>query len=545
MIHTALILLMGIFAAAQQPAQEATARIEGIVVRADSGDPLPNATVVLSKDGAGRLDTKYGTTARADGHFTVKDLPKGRYRLLATMRGFVDQEYGQKRPNGSGAVLDVTNESKLRDITVRMTPGGAISGHVSDQMGHPLEGVVIRAFRRRYTPYGKPLLSVVALTVTNDIGDYRMYWLSPGTYYLFAILAPVPSAANGAEIINQSDDPPDVFVSSFYPSGDDDSQAKAVSVEPGAELRGMDFLLTRMKGIKVRGRITGGETGEHGTDVSVVMRAKFIDPYSERLAFAQAGHIDSDGKFEIPNVAAGKYTLTSRLTLPGFRSLSFEEDVQVSNQDIINLQVALRPSPKIQGRLITEGAEPLPQDRTVLLFNNYKTTAPVPESFGTGVQPDGTFTLSNVTPSVLLLELSGFPDNFYIRSARTDDGDVLTDGLDIREHSVDSLTVVVGSQGGTIEGTINNERRETVAGASVVLMANTTQRPVKTATTDSSGRFTIHGIAPGDYNLFAWEDIEPNAYYDPSFMQPYLSRGTSVHVDENGHVSLMLNVIRD
>src|SRR5690242_14251612 len=162
MIHTALILLMAIFAAAQQPAQEAT-RIEGIVVRADSGDALPNATVVLSKDGAGRLDTKYGTTTRADGHFTLKDVPKGRYRLLATMRGFVDQEYGQKRPNGSGAVLDVTNETALRGITVRMIPGGVISGHVSDQMGHPLEGVVIRAFDRQYTPYGKSLLSVAAL----------------------------------------------------------------------------------------------------------------------------------------------------------------------------------------------------------------------------------------------------------------------------------------------------------------------------------------------------------------------------------------------
>jgi hypothetical protein len=406
MIHTAFLLLLAAFSAAPQ---ESVAQIQGVVVRADTGDVLSNATVVLSKDGAGRLDTKYGTTTRADGHFTVKDLPKGRYRLLVTMRGFVDQEYGQKRPNGSGAVLDLTNETVLRDITVRMIPGGVISGHVSDQMGHPLEGVAIRAFRRIYTPYGKPLLSVVALTVTNDIGDYRMYWLSPGSYYLIAVLAPLPPTANGAEIINQSDDPADVFASSFYPSGDDDSQAKAVSVEPGAQLRGMDFLLTRMKGVKVGGRISGGESGEHSTDVSVVMRAKFIDPYSERLAFAQAGHIDNQGNFEIPNVAAGKYTLSSQLTLPGFRSLSFEEDVQVGNQEIANLQFALRPSPKIDGRLITEGAEPLPQDRTVLLFNNYK-NAWGPESFGTGVLPDGTFTLSNVTPSVLLLELSGFPE---------------------------------------------------------------------------------------------------------------------------------------
>src|SRR5262245_56800260 len=138
MIQTAFILLVAfIQASVQQPAQESTARIEGIVVRADNGDPLPNVAVLLSKDGAGRLDTRYGTTTRVDGHFTVKDLPKGRYRLSATIRGFVDQEYGQKRPNGSGTVLDVATETTLCDITIRMVKGGVISGHVSDQMGHP------------------------------------------------------------------------------------------------------------------------------------------------------------------------------------------------------------------------------------------------------------------------------------------------------------------------------------------------------------------------------------------------------------------------
>jgi hypothetical protein len=544
MIQTAFILLLAfIQASVQQPPQESTARIEGIVVRADNGDPLPNVAVLLSKDGAGRLDTRYGTTTRADGHFTVKDLPKGRYRLSATIRGFVDQEYGQKRPNGSGTVLDVATETTLRDITIRMVKGGVISGHVSDQMGHPLEGAVIRAFRRRYTPTGKSSLSVVALTVTNDVGDYRMYWLAPGSYYLFAVIVPANPTPIGATIINQSDDPPDVFAPSFYPSGDDDSQAKSISVEPGLELRGVDFLLTRMKGTRVRGRIVDAETGDRA-DVSIAMRPKFIDP-SERGAFGVAGNVDSDGKFEIRNVAAGKYALTSHLTLPGFRTLSHEEDVEVGNQDIANLQVSLKPNPRIQGRLITEGAEPPPRDRTVLLFNNYNTTAPYPESFGTGAQPDGTFVLSNVTPSVLQLELSGFPDSFYIRSARTDDGDVLTDGLDIREHSIDSLVVVVGSQGGMIEGTISNDNQETVAGASVVLIANATRRPTKTATTDHSGRFTIQGIAPGDYNLVSWEDVEPNAYYDPSFLEQYLSRGTPVHVDENGHIRVTLKPIRD
>jgi len=37
------------------------------------------------------------------------------------------------------------------------------------------------------------------------------------------------------------------------------------------------------------------------------------------------------------------------------------------------------------------------------------------------------------------------------------------------------------------------------------------------AGTDQNGQFTIRGIVPDQYSLFAWEDIEPNAYRDPDF----------------------------
>ncbi len=176
------LLIASLLAVAQQPA----ARIEGIVINASSGDPLPNAVLLLSKDGAGQLDTRYGATTRSDGHFTLNDIPKGRYRLSASMPGFVDEEYGQKRANGSGAVLDLMKEQSLQDIIIRLTPGGVISGRVYDQAGRPLEGTAIRAFRRRYQADGRSSLSAVGFAATNDLGEYRLYWLPPGTYYLFA-----------------------------------------------------------------------------------------------------------------------------------------------------------------------------------------------------------------------------------------------------------------------------------------------------------------------------------------------------------------------
>ena len=55
----------------------------------------------------------------------------------------------------------------------------------------------------------------------------------------------------------------------------------------------------------------------------------------------------------------------------------------------------------------------------------------------------------------------------------------------------------------------------------------------KTAVTDQDGRFTFRGITPGDYRIFAWEDIEPFAYFDPAVVKQYEALGKSVRVQES------------
>jgi hypothetical protein len=39
----------------------------------------------------------------------------------------------------------------------------------------------------------------------------------------------------------------------------------------------------------------------------------------------------------------------------------------------------------------------------------------------------------------------------------------------------------------------------------------------KIVVSDQNGHFNMLGVAPGDYKLFAWEDIEPFSYNDPKF----------------------------
>jgi hypothetical protein len=66
---------------------------------------------------------------------------------------------------------------------------------------------------------------------------------------------------------------------------------------------------------------------------------------------------------------------------------------------------------------------------------------------------------------------------------------------------------------------------------------------LKTATTDQNGDFTLRGIAPGDYKLFAWEEIEPFSYYDPEVLRRYEEQGRSIKVSESAKVTVEAKMI--
>jgi hypothetical protein len=55
----------------------------------------------------------------------------------------------------------------------------------------------------------------------------------------------------------------------------------------------------------------------------------------------------------------------------------------------------------------------------------------------------------------------------------------------------------------------------------------------KTAVTDPSGRFTIRGITPGEYKIFAWEALEQFAYFDPDLLRKYETQGKAVQISES------------
>jgi hypothetical protein len=125
------------------------------------------------------------------------------------------------------------------------------------------------------------------------------------------------------------------------------------------------------------------------------------------------------------------------------------------------------------------------------------------------------------------------------------DQDVTETGGDFAEDG--ELTFLLSPNAGVVEGSVQNAKDEAAPGAKVTLIPDSKHRSLKsrykTVDTDQKGHFVIQGVAPGEYRIYAWEDIEEGAYEDPDFMKTHESGGTRVSIKERGHETVELKAI--
>ncbi len=251
-ISTLLLSLLFLFPA---PAQQTTTpnpadlcTIQGVVIKASTGEPLHKATVEARPSG-GRFN---GSTAVTDamGRFELKDLAPGRYRLSAQHNGFVTQQYGQRTPEGPGKELTLSPAQRVSDITFPMVPTAAITGHVFDEDGEPVLGAQVMAMHYIYAD-GKRQLENNGAVETNDLGEYRLFGLSPGQYFVQTALR-----TDSENLTSKQGDVP-----IYYPGVPDADRAAPISVSGGDEPSGVDISLRPVHTVAVSGQVVNAGCG--------------------------------------------------------------------------------------------------------------------------------------------------------------------------------------------------------------------------------------------------------------------------------------------
>jgi Carboxypeptidase regulatory-like domain len=581
--------------AGAQQAPPAKGSIEGVVVRIGTGEPIPAARVTLTRSiggqttllpggplpppnfpvGAAVVTSSSGSlstlspsipsvTTDRQGRFSLKDVDAGSYRLTVAANGYARQEFGQRVFGAPGTPINVAAGQTVKDLSIRMTPAGNVNGRISDDLGLPAVGATVQLLRASYNLNGQKTFQSAGSTRTNDRGEYRLFWVTPGRYYLYAGSPPGPTRP--LELGGAGDSPNGVqesYAMTYYSGAIDIKDATIIDVQPAVDLNAIDFSLPRQKLFRIRGRVIDARTGQRPAAATMTLGSRSLTGGGFTSSTGQSYNA-ADGSFELRDVAPGTYTVGAQIqegvqgTLPPIFAAGAPPrptgsvPVTVSGSDVDGVVITITVGVSIPGRINVEGQDlssvtGLDRIRVQLSSSSAQlgpAFQPMPQA--QPVNADGTFREDSAFPGEYRASVVPLPPGFYVKEIRFDQADALNKPLVFSGSISSPLEVILSPRAAQLDGTVTSEKQQTVPGIQVVLIPDQHRDRTdlyKTAVTDQNGRFTIRGIAPGDYKIFAWEVLEQFSYFDPDVILRFESRGKVIHLSESDKASVEMKVI--
>jgi hypothetical protein len=254
-----------------------------------------------------------------------------------------------------------------------------------------------------------------------------------------------------------------------------------------------------------------------------------------------------DGSFDLGDVQPGSYYLTARRqNLPNVTLGHVQVDVY--DADVTGVVLRIGEPRQVHGIVRMEGRDK--PDFTgvriqLALLDNLMGRLPVAT-----VDSENAFALKDVPPDRQLVAVTGLPEKAYVKSIQLGGQETIDSGLDLTGMwTVPPLDILIGPNGATVEGTVTLDNSKPAAGAWVCLVPEP-PRPeltyrIKSATATGDGKFTFSGVAPGEYRLYALDQLKRDPYGDLEFLKPFESRAMKLTVKEGERKRADLTVRTD
>ena len=500
--------------ATMQPGQ-----VKGRVVAIDNGQGLSKVTISLVP--MDRREDGRPLTAKttADGQYEFKQVPPAQYRLFASRNGYARQGYGQKPGRefdlSSATPLEVRSGETLDNVDLSLVRGGAIEGRIFDQDGDPAARVSVTLVRSTYLN-GQRALRPSASDQTDDRGQFRIYDVPPGTYYLMATM----------RVFGMSDENRGVYPSIYFPGVLDPQEATKVKMVAGGELRGYDMNLLETTSFKISGKVISpdGQPQRRVFVTAVKLPSSGLQPNAPQ-------GVASQGDFTLRGLVPGSYRLTAQERRED-QLLTGSVVVEVGNQDIAGVVLPLGNGAELQGRVVFEGPGQPPNLASLRVSTlslggdsgpGFRFRGPM----GASVKEDGTFALKDLAEGPAHLVVSRPSGNSYLKSIRAQGKDVTDGALELRSGDrIQGVEIAIASDGAQLSGNVKDGAGgQTVSDATVLIypadarLVGPSSRYIRTIAAGKQGEFSFQGLVPGEYKLCALLDHESGIEYDPEYLQ--------------------------
>ena len=562
---SALVVALGAAALAQQtpqrpgqtgrPARDAPAqpkdappppagRISGRVLAADNGRPVKRARVFAT---AVELPGGRGMLTDDSGVFDLTELPAGRYTLTVSKSGFVALSYGQRRPLQAGTPLQLADGQQMKGIEFQLPRGSVISGHVLDEEGDAMPGVMVRVMRYQYQQ-GERRLTPAGNGQTDDKGQYRVWGLLPGDYYINAIArgggpggGPFggpggPAGGRGGRLGGPGgpggpggagDQEPINYAPTYYPGVPTVTEAKPVALGLSQELLDVNFNMQLVRVSRISG-IVSNPDGTPVTSGNINLMADAGNARANQIGMNFGGRIQWDGAFTINSVAPGRYILRARgddSETPQFAA----QPISVNGDDLTDVSVVLSAGATISGTVtFLPGSSPIPD------FTQFRITAPATDQSDFGpqqnarVDKEGAFTISGVSAGAHLIRPSNGSRTWILKSVTVGARDMTDTPFQVRAaENLGNVTVVFTDKQSEINGTLTTENGTPVPEFTVLAFPTDASlwrpqsRHIVTARPDQTGKYRIRGLPPGEYYLATVDPSQQGEWFEPAYLDEH------------------------
>ena len=596
-----LLAISGIQAAGRVPQNDGV--ISGRVVRVGGVEGVPQAEILLAgpltttavnaanqnplmlaEIAEGSSSALARHTSASDGSFVFRDLAPGQYMVRAQRDGFLGDVSAVTGTflNAASASVTIAAGVATPEVRLAMMRGATISGRVRDSNGQPVPSRTVTAFQIGYRD-GREILVPVTSRATDDRGEYRLFWVGPGDYYLGATVTAGPSTP----ILLQRS----AVLRTFYPNVSDARSAAVITVTEGLEFTGADIELRPPSTFKVAGRLVSSLPARDGQQTATASTF-FLFPIDlthllEGAVPASANAATTPGLFEIQGVRPGTYDLVATVPDNTGRPFPGRVRIDVGSQDLEGVTLAINPGVEVKARVMLDGkfveaplsvapprnvsilpvltpggaiAPPAPQPSVtvssvpgvvpiVQLRSREINPSPFDSYVGPSVtsDPSGVFVYPGVPQGVYSVVASGVPDGVYVADIRAGGIGIYDDGLIVGDRAPEMIDVILNSGAVSIQGTVRDAEARAVTSATVVLVPAPARRKnpmlYRTMRVSGNGEFKLNNVPPGQYKLFAWETIPNGAYMNAAFLSKHEARGLSVNLLTGGNLSFDLTVI--
>jgi hypothetical protein len=556
---------------ALQAPRAVTGVIEGTITRANSTRPVEGARVAVWGDHG----PDFKTTTDANGNYTVGDLPAGVYNMEVQAPGYL----AVPNPWANQKVRLTVGDQKRVRYDVALAATAVVRGRILDDDRNPVAGVSVEILELDRDPDGRATWKGVSSALTGETGEFLAEDLPEGDYYIRASKRPSPASTGSADL-----------GATYFPGTSDARSAAVVSLRDGGESNPV-FSLTNARTYSIGGQVTQPDSRQLGAlKISVIPEDSNI-PSEGRMRSGMTLDAPKDGSrdFQIRGLLPGVYRLIVVSQAYTRYEVSFDNSgevlwnsltdvvaarvgttaVEVRDEDVKDVRLALEPGVEVRGRIRVAGNLGIPptlMKKTGAFGWFVGTSDPQQREFSSimltgehdfvsdfvNLRPDvqgadATFAFQDVPPGTYRADL-GSMRGVYLADVKDGGRSVFDEGLKVSNGPIDILELVVGFDGGTVQGTVNSTKDSPVL---VVLAPQASRRQngalFKTALLDDpSTPFQFVDVAPGIYSLFAFDASTAGTipYRGLNFLEQHQQQSVRVTVESNAIVGpLRLRVI--